>query len=160
MYWFVGFLIFVGFVLQLDVLGISLTAAIFAIFWIRRVSLPKAISYCSFFLVGNFVGTLQWRISTDAPPVAVHELIYPTIMVVGIFGLIGFLSWFSLKKPTDHKLLIAIIVLTFGLPISLFVSYQFFVDWYARIYAFVCLAAPVVVLAQTWRRPREPHSSG
>ncbi len=159
MYWFVGLLIIVGLLLQLDVVGILLTAAISVIFGIRRVSLPKAISYCSFFLVGNVVAKLLWRISTDVPPVAVHELIYPTIIVVGLFGLIGFLSWFSLKKPTDHKLLIAIIVLTFGLPISLFVSDQF-LNWYARFYALVCLAAPVVVLAQTWSKPREPHASG
>jgi hypothetical protein len=153
----VGLLIFVGLALPFYVVGILLTAAIFVLFRVRRVSLPKAISYCSFFLVGTVVTKLQWRISTDATPAAVQELIYPTIAMVGIFGFIGFSIWFSLKKPTDEKLLIAIIVLTIGLP---FLALSQFSSWYAGFYVVVCLAAPVVVLAQTWSKPREPHARG
>ena len=155
----VGLLIFVGLALPFYLVGILLTAAIFVLLWIKRVSLPKAISYCSFFLVGTVVAKLHWRLSTDATPAAVHELIYPTIAMVGIFGFIGFSIWFSLKNRTDEKLLIAIIVLTIGLPVSLFDTYQFF-KWYAFFYAVICLAAPVVVLAQTWSKPREPHARG
>ncbi len=154
-----GLLIFVGLALPFYVVGILLTAAIFVLLWIRRVSLPKAISYCSFFLVGTVVAKLLWRLSTDAPPVAVHELIYPTIIMVVIFSLIGFWSWASSKNSRREKLLIAVIVLTVGLPVVFFVSYQFF-DWYVRLYVVICLAAPVVVLAQTWSKPREPHARG
>ncbi len=111
--------------------------------------------------MGTVVAKLHWRLSTDAPPVAVHELIYPTPIIVVLFSLIGFLSWLFLKKWSDDKPLIAIIVLTIGLPVVFFVSYLYqFFDWYVRFYVVICLAAPVVVLAQTWSKPREPHAPG
>jgi hypothetical protein len=62
--------------------------------------------------------------------------------------------------------LIAIIVLTIGHPVLWFGSIYFDADtgqlltWYVRIYFVICLAAPVVVLAQTWSKPREPHARG
>ena len=152
---FVGLLIFVGLALQLYVVGILLTAATFVLFKIRRVGLLTAISYCCFFLVGTVVAKLQWMISTEVGQLE----IYSPIAMVGAFSIIGFLSWLFLKNLFDEKLLIAIIVLTFGLPISLSGSMQFF-NWYARFYALVCLAAPVVVLAQTWSKSREPHAPG
>ncbi len=158
---FVGLLIFVGLVIQqFNVVGILLTAATFVLFRIRGVSLSKAISYCSFFLVGTVVAKLHWRLSTDAPPVAVHELIYPTIIIVVLFSLIGFLSWLFLKKWSDDKPLIAIIVLTFGLLVLALTYPSQLLTWYVRFYVVMCLAAPVVVLAQTWSKPREPHAPG
>ena len=160
---FLGLLIFVGLVIQqFNVVGILLTAATFVLFRIRGVSLSKAISYCSFFLVGTVAAKFQWTISTVATPRALAELIYPTIALVGIFGFIGFLFWcwvFS-KNPTDEKLLTAIIVLTFGLAFLALTYPSQLLAWYARFYALVCLAAPVVVLAQTWSKPREPHAPG
>ena len=158
---FVGLLIFAGRAIQVYVVEILSTATIFVLLVIRGVSPPKAISYCSFFLVATVLAKLYWRLSTDAPPVAVHELIYPTIIMVVFFSLIGFLSWPFLKKWSDENLLIAIIVLTVWLPVVFFVSlsYQFF-DWYVWLYVVICLAAPLVVLAQTWSKPREPHARG
>ncbi len=153
-------LISMGFSIQLYGVGIGLTAATLVLFGIRRVNLPKAISYCCFFLVGTVVAKLHWRLSTDAPPVEVHELIYPTIIMVVIFSLIGFLSWLFLKKWTDDKLLIAIIVLTFFLPVIALSYPSQLLTWYVRFYVVICLVAPVVVLAQTWNTPREPHAPG
>ena len=146
--------------------GGLLAAATFVLLVIRGVSLPKAISYCSFFVVAIVGAELHWRISTDAPPVVVHALIYPTIIGVGIFSLIGFLSWASSKNSRRDKLLIAIIVLTIGYPVLWFGDFtgQFvtgqLLTWYVRFYVVICLAGPVVVLAQTWSKPREPHGYG
>ncbi len=156
---FGGLLIFAGGAIPLYVVEILSTATILALLVIRGVSPPKAISYCCFFLVATVVAKLHWRLSTDAPPVEVHELIYPTIIFGVIFSLIGFLSWASSKNWSREKPLIAIIVLTVWLPVVFFVSYQFF-DWYVWLYVVICLAAPVVVLAQTWSKPREPHARG
>jgi len=143
------------------VVGGLLAAATFVLLVIRGVGLPKAISYCSFFVVAIVGAELHWRISTDAPPVVVHELIYPTIIGVGIFSLIGFLSWASSKNSRRDKLLITIIVLTIGYPVLVFggATGQLLTQ-YVRIYFIICLAAPAVVLAQTWSKPREPHARG
>ncbi len=140
--------------------GGLLAAATFVLLVIRGVSLPKAISYCSFFVVAIVGAELHWRISTGAPPVVVHPLIYPTIIGVGIFSLIGFLSWASSKNSRRQILLTGIIVLTIGL-LVLALSYPSqLLTWYVRFYVVICLAAPVVVLAQTWSKPREPHAPG
>jgi hypothetical protein len=144
--------------LQLYVVGILLTTTIFVLFVIRGVSPPKAISYCCFFLVGTVVAKLHWRLSTDALPVAVHELIYPTIIMVAIFSFIGFLFWASSKNSRRQLLLTAIIVLTIGLPFIALTYPSQLLSWYAGFYVVVCLVAPVVVLAETWMKPREPHS--
>ena len=135
-----------------NVLGILLTVATFTLFQIRGVNPLKAMSYCSFFLGGAAVAQWQLMIRTG------YELV-ATIALVGTFSLIGLLS--SLKFLRDEKLLIAIIVLTIGLAVLRFGGVpEQLVNWYARFYALVCLAAPVVILAQTWSKPRGPHASG
>ena len=146
--------------LQLYGVGILIAAATFVLLVIRGVSPPKAISYCSFFLVATVVAKLHWRLSTDAPPMAVHELIYTTIIMVVLFSLIGFFSWLFLKKWSDDKPLIAIMLLTCGLLVLALTYPSQLLTWYVRFYVVVCLASPVVVLAQTWSKPREPHARG
>ncbi len=140
--------------------GGLLAAATFVLLVIRGVSLPKAISYCSFFVVAIVGAELHWRISTGAPPVVVHPLIYPTIIGVGIFSLIGFLSWASSKNSRRQIILTGIIVLTIGLPFIALTYPSQLLTWYVRIYFVICLAAPIVVLAQTWSKRREPHARG
>ncbi len=148
--------------LQLFGVGILITAATFVLLRIRGVSPTKAFSYCSFFLVGTVVANL---LSTDATPNAVYDWIFLNIMV-GAFSIMGFLSWLFLKNLFDEKLLITIIVLTIGYPVLWFGddTGQFvtghLLTWYVRFYVVICLAGPVVVLAQTWSKPREPHGYG
>lgn len=157
---FGGLLIFAGGTIPPYVVEILSTATILALLVIRGVGPPKAISYCCFFLVGTVVAKLHWRLSTDAPPVEVHELIYPTIILGVIFSLIGFLSWASSKNSRREKPLIAIIVLTIGLLVLVLNYSGQLLTWYIRLFVVICLAAPLVVLAQTWSKPREPHARG
>ncbi len=134
-----------------NVLGILLTVATFTLFQIRGVNPLKAMSYCSFF---SGAAVAQWQLMIRTG----YELV-ATIALVGTFSLIGLLS--SLKFLRDEKLLIAIIVVTIGLAVLRFGGLpEQLVNWYARFYALVCLAAPVVVLAQAWYNPREPHGYG
>ena len=144
--------------LQTNVVGILLTVAIVILFQIVGVNPRKAVSYCIFFFGGAAVAQLQWMISTEEPSAVVGHQIAATIVLVGTFSLIGF---FTAKKfLKDEKLLGAIIVLTIGLAVLQFAFPSQLLNWYARFYALVCLAAPVVVFAQAWYNPREPHSSG
>lgn len=148
--------LFIG--LFLNWLGTLLTAAVFVVFLRSGVRPAKSAAYSCFFLCGAAVAKLQWVLSIEEEPIVLVWNMYGTIAVVGTFGLVGLLT--ASKSLKEDNLLIAIIALTVGLAVLQFGGVPDpLLNWYARLYALVCLAAPLVALVPIWSNPIEPNDS-
>ena len=140
--------------LVLNVEGLVATAVICGLLLFSRVSYRKTASICCFFLGGAAVAKVQWMIATGAGPSEFDWQLGSTLVVVGVTSLAGILI--AGRFLRTERLLIIIVAMTALLAVLQFSGRPFeLLNWYARIYALVCLSAPLVYVARAWGTPRQ-----
>jgi hypothetical protein len=146
-------------VIGLNAATLLLAVVVFILLQPTRVHLVKTVALSSFFLCGAVVAKIQWMLLTDADESEVGwemAAAVPLIMIASIVGMSAAIPFFR-----EDWVLKAIVVMTIGLAIlqsgwSLLGGvegtmqdwYAAMLNWYARAYAAICLAAPIVVLMQ------------
>ena len=145
-------MLFFGFVLNIE--GLLATVVVCGLLLFSRVSYRKTASLCCFFLGGAAVAKLQWMIADGRDPSELDWQLGSTTVLVGVTSLVGILTAGRFLKK--EGLLIIIVVMTALLAVLQFSRGVFEVlNWYARIYALVCLSAPFVYVARAWITPLE-----
>jgi len=125
--------------------AILTTIGVLSAMLLRGIERLKSASYASFFLGGVTVAHLQWMIFSEHDQFEVRLCILATIALVFVTSLIGIHSGWRYMK--EEKLIQIIMIMTVVLAILQFsgIPYQA-LNWYARVYAVVCLAAPIIKL--------------
>lgn len=127
------------------------TVVILSLMLIRGMERLKSLSFASFFLGGAAVAHLQWMIFSERDPTEVGWYILATIALVFETSLLGiFCGW---RYKNEEKLIPVIIIMTIVLAIFQFSGIRYeALNWYARVYAIVCLAAPLVLILRRQNR--------
>ena len=148
-------MLFFGLVLNAE--GLIATAIVCALLLFSRVAHRKTASICCFFLGGALVAKWQWMtVATTADRSELDWQVGTMIYLLVVTSLAGIL--FAGRFLRREPLLITVVAMTALLAVLLF--YPIAVEWpllywYARIYALVCLATPLVYVARVWITPRE-----
>ena len=130
--------------------GVMLSAIVLVLFLVARVSVAKAMAYSCFALIGGTVARFQWLllVEEDADTIGWYQI--ATVSLVGTLCVIALAT--SASRLKEERPLQIMFLLTMVLAVLQFGGVpHVLLNWYARIYALVCIAITLVVVARDWR---------
>ena len=142
-----GFVFFLYLALMKNWVAILATTGILLLMFARGVDQRVSMAFASFFFGGAAVAHLQWMIFSQRDASEAGWYIFGTIALVSITSTIG--AYYGWRYVKEEKLIPVIMIMT---AVLAFFQFGGFTDqelnFYARVYAVVCLAAPVIVIVR------------